>query len=96
MCELLACPKFEIKCVSLRFLVLCDHTGDEGRSSEEAVVKLLLSGSSWGCRVNLSYAGAASLLPRVCDGGGRQTVVFLGIKCLQAFLPIACRLLECL
>lgn len=37
-CELLACPNFEIKCVSLRFLVLCDHLGSDGRSSEEAAI----------------------------------------------------------
>lgn len=38
MGELLACPNFEIKRVSLRLPVLCDHPGSDGRLSEEAVI----------------------------------------------------------
>lgn len=42
----------------------------------------LLSCSNWGCRVNLSYAGAASVPPGVGVRGERQTVASLGVKSL--------------
>lgn len=84
ICELLACPSFEIKCVRLRLFLLPDDTGSESRFSEEAARRqAAVTGGAPAWREFFSESKFwCSGLPGASEG---KEVIFLCGKCLPVF-----------